>query len=171
MIYLLDANVLISAHLQYYAIDSVPEYWEWLQYMAQQGHLKMPIEIFEEVKDGPKEKDLLFDWLQEEENKKALILPGDANPGLVQNVITTGYADDLNDDEVEQLGRDPFLIAHAMADIGRCVVTAEVSQPKKQRQNKKVPDVCNALGVAWCDPYTFVRKLGFSTNWKKKLGL
>lgn len=139
--------------------------------MAEQGYVKMPIEIFEEVKDGPKEKDLLFDWLQEEVNKKALILPGDADPSLVQKVITFGYADDLNDDEVERLGRDPFLIAHAMVDVGRCVVTAESSQPKKQRHNKKVPNVCDALNVVWCDPYAFVRKLGFSTNWKKKLGL
>ena len=30
MLYLLDANVLITANNLYYPIDSVPEYWEWL---------------------------------------------------------------------------------------------------------------------------------------------
>ena len=171
MIYLLVASVLISAHSQYYSIDRVPEFWDWLQYMAQQGHLKMPIEIFEEVKDGPKDKDLLFDWLQAEANKNAIILAGEADPGLVQQVITTGYAADLNDNEIEQLGRDPFLIAHAIAGSGRCVVTVEVSQPSKKRQNRKIPDVCKALGVKCCDPFTFARELAFSTDWKKKLGL
>ena len=171
MLYLLDASVLITANAQYYSVDRVPEFWEWLQYMANKGHVKMPIEIFEEVKNGPKEKDLLFDWLQEDANKKAILFADEADPSLVQSVITTGYANDLNDEEIEQLGRDPFLIAHAMADIDRCVVTVEVSQPRKQRQNKKIPDVCKAMSVQSCDPFTFSRNLGFSTDWKKKLGI
>jgi len=169
MLYLLDASVLITAHAQYYPVDRIPEYWDWLQHMAANGLVKMPLEIFEEVKDGPKDKDLLFEWLQEEANKKALVLPDAADAGLVQKVIAMGYANDLTDDEVEQLGRDPFLIAHGLADGNRCIVTVEVSQPKKQRQNKKIPDVCRAMGVKWCDPFTFARDLGFSTDWKKKL--
>lgn len=66
MLYLLDANVLITANNSYYPVDRVPEYWEWLLYLSQAGYIKMPIEIFEEVKDGPKdeEKDLLFSWIQ-----------------------------------------------------------------------------------------------------------
>lgn len=171
MLYLLDASVLITAHAQYYSVDRVPEFWEWLQYMADKGHVKMPLEIFEEVKAGPKEKDLLFDWLQVNANKNAILLTDEADPSLVQNVITIGYASDLNDDEIEQLGRDPFLIAHALAGKDRCVVTVEVSQPKKQRQNKKIPDVCKAMGVQSCDPFAFSRNLGFSTDWKKKLGV
>ena len=51
MLYLLDASVLISAHNQYYAVDRVPEYWEWLRHVASQGLVKMPIEIYEEIKD------------------------------------------------------------------------------------------------------------------------
>ena len=39
MVYLLDANVLITANNLYYAIDQVPEYWEWLTYMGGQGHV------------------------------------------------------------------------------------------------------------------------------------
>lgn len=57
-----------------------------------------------------------------------------ANLGLVQTVLIDGYASDLTDDELEQIGRDPFLIAYALADHGmRCVVTVESSEPKKQR--------------------------------------
>jgi hypothetical protein len=65
-LYLLDANVLITAHNSYYPIEAVPEYWEWLIYMGTQGHVKMPFEIFEEVKDGPNgDSDPLFAWLQQ----------------------------------------------------------------------------------------------------------
>ena len=168
MLYLLDASVLITANNFYYFIDRVPEYWEWLTYMGRQGHVKMPFEIFEEVKDGPDDadKDLLFAWLQEDANKNALVLDERVDPGLVQKVIAEGYAPDLTDDEDEQIGRDPFMIAYGMAAEGRCVVTVETSAPKKKRQNRKVPDVCKAMGVRCCNPFEFNRGLGFRTNWK-----
>lgn len=171
MIYLLDANVLITANNFYYPIDRVPEYWEWLAYMGNQGYVKMPFEILEEVKDGPDdaEKDLLFAWLQEDDNKKALLLNEQVDLDLVQRVIIQGYAPDLTDDEVEQIGRDPFLIAYGLADRDRCVVTVETSAPKKQRQNRKVPDVCKEMGANYCNPFEFNRTLGFRTQWKRSI--
>ncbi len=30
MLYLLDANVLIDADRDYYPIDRVPEFWDWI---------------------------------------------------------------------------------------------------------------------------------------------
>jgi len=49
---------------------------------------------------------------------------------LVSKVTDEGYAPDLTDDEVEKIGRDPFLIAYALAAVGeRCIVTTEVSKP------------------------------------------
>lgn len=170
MLYLLDANVLITAHNLYYPIDAVPEYWEWLVHMGNQGQVKMPFEIFEEVKDGPNgDSDLLFAWLQQAGMKSALLLPDTVDPGLVQHVITHGYADDLTDDELEQVGRDPFLIAHALSSNDRCVVTVETSEPKKQRQNRKIPDVCKVMGVDCCNPFEFNRTLGFRTNWRQNI--
>ena len=169
MLYLPDASVLITAHNLYYPIDRVPEYWEWLAYVGALGQVKMPFEIFEEVKEGPSDadKDLLFAWLQEDANKKALLLDERVSPVLVQKVIVEGYAADLTDDEVEQIGRDPFLIAYGLAAVDRCVVTVETSAPKKQRQSRKVPDVCRAMGVNCCDPFAFNRALGFRTQWKQ----
>jgi hypothetical protein len=171
MLYLPDANVLITANNLYYPIDRVPEYWEWLAHMGALGHVKMPFEIFEEVKEGPDdvEKDLLFAWLRDDVNKKALLLDEEVDPVLVQKVIAEGYAADLTDDEVEQVGRDPFLIAYGLAAKGRCVVTVETSAPKKLRQNRKVPDVCRVMGVDCCNPFEFNRALGFRTQWKQGL--
>ena len=168
MLYLLDASVLITANNSYYAIDQVPEYWEWLTYMGSQGRVKMPFEIFEEVKEGPKddEKDLLFAWLQQEANKKALLLDEKVDLDLVQKVIAEGYGPDLSDDEIEQVGRDPFLIAYGLVAVERSVVTVETSAPKKQRQNRKVPDVCKGMGANCCNPFEFNRALGFRTQWK-----
>ena len=170
MLYLIDASLLITANNTYYPVDSVPEYWDWLRHHAEQGRIKMPLEIFEEVKDGPPgTKDLLFAWIQTPAVKKALVLGEKVNASLVQGVISKGYAPNLTDTEMEQLGRDPFLVAHALVAKGnRIVVTSEVSKPKLTRQNRRLPDVCKTMGVQSCDPFALNRALQFSTKWKKK---
>jgi len=170
MLYLLDASVLITANNSYYPVDRVPEYWSWLQHMGKQGNVKLPLEIFEEIKDGPKDKDkdLLFAWIQEKENCDALLLDEEVNLDLVQQVVNNGYASDLTDDEIEQLGRDPFLVAYAIANGDRQIITAETSKPKKQRQNRKLPDVCDGFSVKWHDPFALNRLLEFRTGWNKK---
>jgi len=45
MIYLLDANVLITASNSYYPIDRVREFWDWLLYQANSNRVKMTINI------------------------------------------------------------------------------------------------------------------------------
>ncbi|RJP22455.1 MAG: DUF4411 family protein [Candidatus Omnitrophota bacterium] len=171
MLYLLDANVIITAHNTYYPIDRVPEFWEWLQHVGQSDHVKIPIEILEEIKAGRKgkedAKDLLYEWIQESTNFTALRLEEEVDITLVQKVVYEGYADDLADDEIEQLGRDPFLIAYAMKKNDRCVVTTEVSKPSKRRHNRRIPDVCQAMGVKCCGPFELNRALGFRTAWRR----
>lgn len=63
------------------------------------------------------------------------------------------------------LGRDPFLIAYAIANPSkRRVVTTEVSKPKKQRGNRHIPDVCDELGVLHCNTFRFIDELDFTTR-------
>lgn len=164
MLYLLDANVLITAHNSYYPLDRVPEFWGWMRHVGAKGEAKIPLEIYEEIKDG--KKDLLLDWIAEEASKEALLLDEEADVDLVRKATEEGYADDLSDDEIEQLGRDPFLLAYALADPkNRTIVTLEVSKPSRVRQNRHLPDVCGTLGISHCDTFEFLRNLNFSTSW------
>jgi hypothetical protein len=140
MLYLLDANVLITASNSYYPIDQVPEFWSWLQHQASSGNVKVPREVLDEVREGRKENDRLLDWISEDDNADALLLEEAADAALVQQVVSIGYGADLTDDEVEKIGRDPFLIAYALSNPpARCVVTIEVSRPSAQRQNRRNP--------------------------------
>ena len=162
MLYLLDANVLITAKNQYYEFGRVDQYWEWLAFQAEQGHVKIPIEIYEEITIG---KDDLAAWART--NKEALLLEEEVDIGLVQHVTAAGYAPNLTDIELEAVGRDPFLIAYALVDIeNRTVVTGEV-RSNKQRQNRPIPSVCDTLGVKSCDQFAFGRSLDFRTIWKR----
>ena len=167
MLYLLDANVLIDANRDYYSIDRIAEFWEWLIYVGGQDQVKIPLEIYEELKSG---NDNLAAWAKSHEAELALLLGEEVEVNLVSTVIDDGYANDLTDDEVEKLGRDPFLIAYALKyKPDRCVVTTEVSKPKKQRANKHVPNVCESFGIPWCHTFEFVRSLNFSTRWKEHI--
>lgn len=165
MLHLLDANVLITANRLYYPLERVPEFWEWLVHMGQTDQIKMPLELVEEVRDG---SDGLAEWMSDQDHLDALLLDEDADVELVQRVINEGYAPDLDDKEIEIIGRDPFLIAAALRSAAdRCVVTTEVSKPGRRRANRHVPDVCNSLSVRWMDSFGLIRALNFSTSWRR----
>jgi hypothetical protein len=80
----------------------------------------------------------------------------------VRLVLEHGYAPDLNDVEVEKIGKDPFLIAAALEGADRTVVTREVSRPKLTRANRKIPDVCNSFGIPVINDFRLYRTLNFS---------
>lgn len=164
MLYLLDANVLIDAARDYYPLEMVPEFWDWLVHHGAISNVKMPLEIYEEICDG---NDRLADWLSDPAVKDAILLGEDVLPDAVSRVVSQGYAPDLTDADIITMGRDPFLIAHGLVDPGfRCVVTTEASKPKRTRANRHVPDVCNSLGLSCCNTFAMTRRLGFRTSWR-----
>ena len=111
MIDLLDANVLIDANRDYYPMDRVPEFWDWLEAMGQQGLVKVPREVYDKVTQAD---DALSRWLKD--NREALLLDEVVDVGLVARVVAEGYAPDLDDVDIEKLNEDPFLIAYALGD-------------------------------------------------------
>ena len=159
LIYLLDANVLITANRQYYAIDRVPNFWNWLIAKGISGDIKIVEEVFDEFTGGT---DGLAAWATDNNVKRSLLLQEQVNVPLVRNVISNGYAPDLTDVETEQLGRDPFLIAYALsAPLQRTVVTLEARKPTRLRANRHVPDVCDNLGIKCIDTFNMLFTLDF----------
>jgi hypothetical protein len=166
---LLDANTLITANNTYYPVDAVPEFWDWLEHHCRAGIVKVPSEIMEEMEAGGQTpgNDRLCDWLKQAGIREPLLLSERVDPAIVQAVVNNAYAPDLNETEVQQIGRDPFLVAYGLvAPHSRCVVTAEVSAPSKSRANVKMPDACVRMGVPWCNPFTLYRRLNFTTSWR-----
>lgn len=157
-LYLLDANVLIRAHEDYYPIDRIPHFWRWLRQQCEDGRIKMPQPIYGEVAPS---SDLLGQWLRDPGVRDAIVLGERINAAHVQEVIDGGYAPDLNEVELEKLGQDPFLVAAARSGADRVVVTRELSKPKAQRANRKIPDVCAALGVRAMNDFALYRELRF----------
>lgn len=158
-LYLLDANVLIRAHEDYYPVDRIPQFWSWLLEMADANTVKAPPEIYDEVTPsrGP-----FADWLKQEQVKASLILNERADITRVQHILSREYAPDLDDIEVQQIGQDPFLVAAAFAGVDRIVVTQEVSKRSQKRAKRKIPDVCGLFGIPVITPFALYRLLNFS---------
>jgi hypothetical protein len=159
VLYLLDANVMIRAHEDYYPINRIPQFWTWLVALGQNSIAKVPYEIYGEiaVSTGP-----LHDWLTDPDISKDMIFGQAVDPKLLNKVLEEGYAPDLNDSEIEEIGQDPFLIAYALAKRGdTTVVTKEVSAKSKTRANRRIPDVCETFGIRCINDFEFYRELDF----------
>ena len=158
MLYLLDANVLIDANRDYYPIARVPEFWDWLIHVAGRSQVKVPLEIYEElmVKD-----DALTHWLKN--HQQQVLLDEDVRRELVAHVTANGYAEDLDDEEIVKIGRDPFLIAYALADSSsRRVVTTETSRPREPRlRANRRSSRCLTTTVFMCWPITATGRFEF----------
>lgn len=158
MLYLLDANTLIRANGDYYPIERIPQFWDWLIECGRAGRVKIPNEIADEVTAG---RDEVAEWLKSEDAKAALRLGEKVDVSALRHVVASGYAPDLDATEMQKIGKDPFLVAYALGKPGRTVVTKELSKPSKQRANRKVPDVCNLCGITWLNDFGFYRDADF----------
>jgi len=56
-----------------------------------------------------KQDDPLWAWIKDAANKKELLPDEAVDPDLVNTVVKVGYADDLTDDESEEVGRGAIL--------------------------------------------------------------
>ena len=158
MLYLVDTNVLINAARDYYPLDRVPQFWEWLWDMGRNGALKIPLEVYEEVTAGD---DALVVWIKS--NKSTMVLDEFPSPEFATRVLEQGYARDLTDVAIEEIGwADPFLVAYALADpSNRCVVTMEASKPSLRGANRRIPDVCADFEVRCINTFQLIRDLDF----------
>ncbi len=171
MLYLLDANTLIDAKRDYYPLDRVPEFWEWLVHHGEKGNLKVPVEVYEEfsdTKDKDGQKDELATWSEQAEVKNALLFNEEVEQDLVARITYGGYVANPTDDEIIKIGRDPFLMSYALKDLdNRSIVTTEISKPSKQGANRKIPDVCKSFNIRCINNFQMFRELDFSTNWNR----
>ena len=159
--YLLDANVLIRAHHDYYPLDRLKGFWDWICGQAEAGTIKMPFEIHQEIVAGGDE---LATWIGQSHVSDVLRLDEEVDRQIFRRVLDCGYGKDLTEDEIEEIGRDPFLVAHALMGRGRVVVTKEVSKPSRRRGHTKLPDACGLLHVRCVTDFELYRELDFRLN-------
>lgn len=157
--YLLDANVFIEAHRRFYAFDIAPSFWEALVKHASEGRLLSIDRVRAELERG---KDELATWAEQRfhswfaSTQEADVLE---SYGIAMRWAQTQvkYTNVAKAEFADSQNADAWLIAYARAND--CIlVTLETPDPK--RRNKiKIPDACQALGVAFIDIFAMLRAL------------
>lgn len=157
--------MLIDANRDYYPLDRIPVFWDWLLQECVLRNVKVPNEIYREVVNPGTRKgdDLLVDWMRI--HTKQIVLDETLRRWQVDRVIREGYISDPTDGDLERIGNDASLIAYALENsANRTIVTTERSRPSRQGSNRHVPDVCDILGVKCMHTFKFIRELEFRTQ-------
>ncbi|WZH53398.1 MAG: DUF4411 family protein [Nocardioides alkalitolerans] len=156
--YLLDANAFMEASRLYYAFDIAPGFWSWLGDPALAGQVASIEAVKDEITAGTGD---LVAWARARPPSFWLTDTADVVSAMAE--LSAWATDPAR--QYRQEAKDEFLdsadyklIAHAMA-IGGVVVTRERPAPESKKRIK-IPDVCDAFGVDWTDPFSLYRTLG-----------
>lgn len=156
--YLLDANAFMEANRVYYAFDIAPGFWSWLADPRHIGNVASVGAVKDEITAGTGD---LVTWASALPDTFWLADTAETVTAITQlatwaNDPARSYRQEAVD---EFMGAaDLRLIAHAMA-AGATVVTREQPRPESKKKIQ-IPDVCNAVGVGWTDPFSAYRALG-----------
>lgn len=157
MIYLLDTNIFITAKNEL-PMDVFPSFWRTLSELAASGSFRSIKKVEDEIRKG---NDELVEWVDNNlprdffisENTETLASLSAVSLWTTMNPVYTQAAKA----EFAEVA-DSWIIAEALSQ-NVTVITLETPDPMCKRR-VKIPDVCNAVGVKFCDLNTAFRTLG-----------
>lgn len=152
VIYCIDSSSFIDAGERYYPQDIFPAFWDRLEELLEEGRLKAPITLLEELQ---KKDDAWRDWVYSREEK--LIVPPDAALfETVKEVVAQYQKQNPAQFNPDKLTGDPFFIA-----LAKCrrmtLITTEQSRPGGFR----IPALCHPLGVKTITLLDTIRQEGW----------
>lgn len=163
-VYLLDTNVFISAHKQYYSPDFCPGFWECLMHFCSEGQVMSIDRVKEEIHYPPE----LVSWVDATPNSMFRASQGAPVVYEFQQImawIEKHPKFKYSAKREFSKGADGWLIAYAKSH-GAIVVTNEVFDPKV-RKKVKIPNVCQHFKVECMTTYEMLRELGVEFNWRR----
>lgn len=157
-LFLLDANVLMTAARLYYAFDIVPTFWSSLNSKAGTGNLRSIDRVQDEINRGDDE---LVTWA----NAAFLdyFVKTDTQDVLQAYARIIGWSQEQHHYSsalLQSFARfehaDPWLVAYAITH-NAVVVTLELPNPAT-RKKIPLPLVCEAFGVSWLNTFDMLRE-------------
>jgi hypothetical protein len=157
-VYLLDANVFISAARLYYAFDIVPGFWNALAQQANHGNIISIDRVCDELNRGDDE---LVTWINGQFNS----FVSTDNPevlGKYRKMMMWAYnqpqfTDAAKDEFARADYADPWIVAYAAAH--NCVVVTLEELKFDIRRKIPIPNVCKAFGVDYINTFQMLRSL------------
>lgn len=154
MPYLLDADVFIRAKNDHYSFDTVPAFWDWLDYANARGDVFSIQRVRDELLAGDDE---LAEWARDRHDE--FFLPPDAATLTALGRVATwaNTEERFTDAAINAFldSADYFIVGQAMA--GDLVVVTHEKPAPQARNSIKLPDACTAMGVAAVSPFRMLR--------------
>jgi len=155
--YILDANVFIRAHREYYSFDFAPMFWETLAEYAARRLIGTIDKVRAELEP---EGDRLWTWFKTD-FASAVYSTNDPQVAAAYGEVVRWVAEQKQffDYAKHEFAREPdaWLIAFAIAK-GCTVVTLEKRESQAKRR-VPIPNVCEAFGVRYIDTFQLLREL------------
>lgn len=156
--YLIDANIFITAHREYYSFDIAPSFWEQLIEKASDK-----IIIIERVKNEiQKGGDELTEWYNEEcSNFKVLGIPDNSVIEAYREIINsvnknTQYLQSAKEEFASVA--DSWLCSYGLA-YDYTIVTLE-TYDAYIRKRIKIPNICEEFDIKYINLSQFMREVG-----------
>lgn len=162
--YVLDTNFFVQAHRMHYPFDIFPSFWNKVKELAEVGVIVSLDKVRNELVHN---KDHLTDWIETNlpkdffQSSEVIINQYSAVASWAasrsSHYTQAALNEFLNVDEA-----DAWLVAYSLVDCqNRILITHEIPQPQG-RKKIKIPEACNATGVAFMDTITMMRQIGIS---------
>jgi hypothetical protein len=162
-LYVLDTNVLVTAHRSYYAFDIAPGFWSGLIQAANAGSVFSIRQVLDDLSRGhepqnPDEPDVLKIWALEHFRpyfKKTDEEDVITAYSVIINWVFTRYYSIAACNEFAAIS-DSWLIAYAKAK-NATVVTLENSLTKTSKV--PIPAVCHHFGIPYINTFEMLRRI------------
>lgn len=161
--YVIDANVFITAHRDYYPPDVCRGFWDCVEHYSIQGTV-LSIDRVEVEITGPEG---LVEWKKRVADS-IFVSSGDAQVAQVYSQMQAWvqYNEQFFPSAKEEFARvaDGWLAAYAKVH-GAVVVTQEVFNAEAKRR-VPLPNLCRQFDVDYCNTIDMLRSLGVQLDWQ-----
>jgi hypothetical protein len=154
--YVLDTNVFIQAHRQWYRLSFAPGFWSFLLDQHQHGLITSIDRVRKEIKKG----DRLYDWVDKAAPRSLFasskqVAVGNKYKEIINWVMTNPKYDGAAK-ALFATDTDCWVMAYAYA-YNMTVVSHEV--PSQAKGRVKMPDVCKQFGIGYRDTFYMLEDL------------
>ena len=154
--YLIDTNIFIESAYRFYAFDICPGFWDFLRKASDSENIKSIVKVYEELKPDKKE---LEDFKEELKNKNFFLQIENIKSESYKEVSIALHKMEYSKGAVNKFSRgaDYFLIALAFQE-SYTIVTHESKSKTILKNQVKIPNLCERLGIECIDIADFLRR-------------
>jgi hypothetical protein len=163
-LYLLDANILITAARYFYNFDFGNNFWDFLVQKAEDNIIKGIDKIYDEIMRG---NDRLKEWAKTDFFEHFL----DTTEAVVWNNYLElmkwvgkqkgKYTQNAINIFTKENNADPWLIAYAMKNKRKFIIVTFERKVDNIKRKIPIPNVCEEFSIEYCNLYQMLKNLKF----------